>query len=96
MDYLSKNGGVFSGVSERVNVPGHPGTPALAKGVIQESQPQSHLIYDSAVVSGGLIAHAPAAVYELKTTYEKRKWNIFFLLWIKYFLEKIQGVRKVF
>lgn len=72
-DYLSKDGGVFSGVSERVDMPGHPGTPALAEGVIQETQPQRHLIYDSAIVRGGLIAHAPAAVYELKTTYEKRK-----------------------
>lgn len=89
--HLSKDGGVFSGVSKRVDVPGHPGTAAFTEGVIQESQPQSHLIYDCAVVCGGLVTHAPATIDKLKTTYEEKIdiykihdiWEKYFLLWLK-------------
>ena len=58
---------MFSGVSEGVDVPGHAGAPARAEGVVEEAQAQGHLVDDGAVVGGGLVAHAPAAIYELQT-----------------------------
>lgn len=70
--YLCKDRGVFSGMSERVDVPGYSGTATLTERVVQKTQAQTHLIYHSTVVRSGFIAHTPSAIYELKTTFKRK------------------------
>lgn len=69
LQYLCENGRVFSGMSKGVDVPGDARAAALAEGVVEEAQAQGHLVDDRAVVRGGLVTHAPAAVYELQTAW---------------------------
>lgn len=66
--YLSKHGGVFAGVAEGVNVPGDPRATTRPKGLVEEPQAHGHLVDDGAVVGGGLVTHAPAAVHKLQAT----------------------------
>lgn len=65
--YLRKHGGVFTSVAKRVNVPGDSWATAGPERLVEEQQAHGHLVDHGAVVRGGLVAHAPAAIHKLQT-----------------------------
>lgn len=71
MKYLRKHGGMLPGVAKRVDVPGDTGAAARSKRLIEEPEAHRHLVDDGAVVGGGLVTHAPAAIHKLQTAWRK-------------------------
>lgn len=71
MNYLRKHGGVFAGVAEGIDVPGDTGPTTRPKRLIEEPQAHGHLVDDGAVMGGGLVTHAPAAIHKLQTAWRK-------------------------
>lgn len=63
---------MLTSVAEGVDVPGDTRTTADSEGVVEEPQADGHLVNDGAVVGGGLVAHAPAAVHKLQPAWKSR------------------------
>ena len=64
--HVSEQIGLFSGVSEGIDLPSNAGNTAWSECVIQKPQPQRHLMDDVGVVWSSLVVHAPTAANKLQ------------------------------
>lgn len=69
--YLSKHGRLFSGVTEWIYLPAHPGACTCSKLLLQKGEAQGMLVYHGVVVGTGLVIHTPSSQHKLKTTWKQ-------------------------
>lgn len=71
MPYLGKQRGLFSRVSEGVNLPADLGPGTAAEYIIKQPEAVSVLVDNVDIVSGGLIIHGPPTQNKLQATWKK-------------------------
>ena len=74
--HLSENRGLFSRVTERVDLPPNPRYSAFTKSPIEPPVPESHLIDNSWVMGGRLIIHTPSATNKLQLSWIQMSFEL--------------------
>lgn len=68
MTHMCKQGCLFPGMAEWIDLPGHSGSATVSKVLSQKLQPQRMLIDDCIVMCCCFIVHGPASQNELQAT----------------------------
>lgn len=71
--HMCKHGGLFPGMAEWIDLPGHSRSATVSKVLPQKLQSQRMLINDCIVMCGRFIVHGPASQNKLQTTYSSNK-----------------------